>query len=286
MKKTETILKKKLIEELGFYFKNSSEFSKKQFDTILQRWSDDTLFSEKHRFDLLNLFIDDLKDKKILDMAAGCGSFVIQGLLHGYDTYGVEPEDWKHELIDAKFEENAHRSEWRSRIVVGYGENLPFENETFDAFDSWQTIEHVGNEQDCINELYRVLKKDGKGILRGPNYKCFYEGHYRMFWFPMMGESNFAKKYLTLRGRPLEGLKTFHPVNPKKIRKYAKAAGFRVVNIKKFQIDQALKRKMPFLSKSFFKPSLWLFYQLWDLYKGIKNFGRVEATISYLLIKN
>ncbi|MBE9204803.1 hypothetical protein IQ218_16905 [Synechocystis salina LEGE 06099] len=32
---------------------------------------------------------------KILDMAAGCGTFVLYGLHKGYNVWGVEPEAWK-----------------------------------------------------------------------------------------------------------------------------------------------------------------------------------------------
>ena len=178
------------------YFHTLEEYPRETYDELLVRWGDDSVFSEKSRFDLIERLIPDAKSKKVLDMAAGCGSFVLQGLRNGWNTYGVEPEDWKHELIDIKFEENDYPAEWRDRIKKGIGEKLPFEDETFDIFDSWQTIEHVQNERDCMFEFYRVLKKGGRGILRGPNYFCFHEGHYRMFWFPMMGDSKFAERYL------------------------------------------------------------------------------------------
>jgi ubiquinone/menaquinone biosynthesis C-methylase UbiE len=283
--KTKTYLKEKIDEEILLYYKNPSQYPKDMYDQILERWSDDSIFSEKHRFDLLNLLIEDIKSKKILDMAAGCGSFVLQGLRNGYNTHGVEPEDWKQEVINLKFEENNYSTDWRRRIVKGVGEKLPFEDESFDVFDSWQTIEHVADERSCIFELYRVLKKGGLGILRGPDYLSFYEGHYRMFWFPAMGKSYIARFYLRLHSRPFGGLDTFHPVIPFKTKKYAKEAGFKVIDIKRKQIYDAASRRLPFLKHAPFKPVLWSIYSLWDLYRGLKNFGRSEATISYLLIK-
>lgn len=203
MEEVKEYLKKHIDQEALNYFYTLEEYPKSVYDNLLIRWGDDSVFSEKQRFDLLEKMITNAKEKKILDMAGGCGSFVLQGLRAGWNTYGVEPEDWKQELLDLKFKANDYPKEWRERIVQGVGEKLPFEDESFDAFDSWQTIEHVANEKDCIFELYRVLKKGGSGILRGPDYISFFEGHYRMFWFPMMGKGRIARTYLKMRGRPL-----------------------------------------------------------------------------------
>ncbi len=281
-------LKIKLEEEVLLYEKKLEDLDKEVFDSILKRWSEDSHFLEEHRFVLINILIPDAKNKKILDMAAGCGSFVVQGVQNGYDTYGVEPEEWKHELIDLKFRDYNYNPEWRKRIVKGVGEDLPYEDESFDVFDSWQTIEHVQDQEKCIHELYRVLKKGGCGILRGPNYFCFNEGHYRMLWFPMLNpKSKFAEWYVgKIRRRPLEGLDTFVTVSPRKIRKYAKDAGFEIVNIKRKQIYDAAIRRMPFLKYQIFKPVLWGIYQMWNFFRVVKRFGLGQRTISYLLIKN
>jgi SAM-dependent methyltransferase len=285
-KKSESYLKDKIHHEISQYYFDINSYPQEKYNLLLKRWSDDSFYSEKQRFDLLERMIPDVKNKKILDMASGCGSFVIQGLIKGWNTYGVEPEEWKQTLIDIKFEENNYPQEWRHRMVTGIGEKLPFENESFDCFDSWQTIEHVQSEEACIKELYRVLKKGGQGILRGPDYFSFFEGHYMMFWFPLMGDSKFSRWYLKLRNRPAGGLDTFHPVNPFKLKKYCRDAGFTIIDIKQQIIYDAAKRKMPFLSNGIFKPVLRLIYFMWDAYMGIKNFGRSEATISFLLVKN
>lgn len=286
MEKIRTFLKTHIDNEALMYFGTLEDYPKEVYNRILKKWSIDSDMSEKHRFDLINILIEQPKEKKILDMAAGCGSFVIQGLLNGYQVYGIEPEAWKHELIDLKFQEHNYPVSWRSHIIKGVGEKLPYQDETFDVFDSWQTIEHVQNEEKCLIELFRVLKKGGKGILRGPDYICFFEGHYRMFWFPLLNpNSKLAQLYVKLRGRPSEGLRTFHAVNPYKTRKYARKAGFKIIDIKRKQIYTAAKRKLPFLKYKLFFPALPIIYAIWDLIAFFKYFGRGEATISYLLIK-
>lgn len=284
-KSAKEFLTENIDKEALNYFHTLEEYPQETYDDLLVRWGDDSVFSEKSRFDLIERLIPDARSKKILDLAAGCGSFVLQGLRDGWNTYGVEPEDWKHELIDIKFKENDYPPEWRDHIKKGVGEKLPFEDETFDLFDSWQTIEHVQNERDCIFEFYRVLKKGGRGILRGPNYFCFHEGHYRMFWFPMMGESKFAERYLKFMNRPLGGLKTFHPVNPLRLRKYAKEAGFKVVNIKRKQISDGAKRRFPILKGVLGKVGLPLIYAGWETLQYFKNAASTGVPLEYLLIK-
>ena len=286
MMKAREYLKEQLEKEVLLYERKLSDLNESVFNEILERWSNDEKTTEAHRYDLLNYLIPDLKSKKILDMAAGCGSFVIQGLRNGYDTYGVEPEDWKHKLVDIKFVENNYSADWRGRLKRGIGEELPFDDGFFDVIDSWQTIEHVASEEECIKEFYRVLKKGGCAILRGPDYICFHEGHYRMLWFPLLNpKSRFAKWYVNLRKRPLGGLETFHPVNPFKLRNYCRKAGFKIVDIKRKILYNAAKRRFPILKYKLFFPALPIIYLIWDFSFWLKNFGLGQSTISYMLIK-
>lgn len=53
---------------------------------------------------------------------------------------------------------------------VGDAENIPFDDETFDHVISEGVIHHTPNTQQCINEIYRVLKKGGTASI-GLYYK-------------------------------------------------------------------------------------------------------------------
>lgn len=281
------ILRKKLEAEVLMYERNLKNLDEATFNSILNRWADDSVFYEIDRYNNILRIEPNLKTKKILDIASGCGSFVIQGLLNGYNTYGIEPSDWKQDLIDLKFKKNNYNPEWRKRILKGVGENLPFEDNSFDVINSWQTIEHVQDLKVCVFEMYRVLKPGGKAVLQGPNYFCFHEGHYRMFWFPLLKpNSKFAKFYVgKIRKRPLEGLETFNVVNAYTLRKFCKQAGFKVVNIKKIIIKQALVKHLPITKHKVFMPLHFLTYYLWDFYFWIKKLGMGQRTINFLLIK-
>jgi len=278
-------LSKHIDSELSLYYKDPQDANSEITRQIIERWSNDSLNSENSRFIELQKYIPNLKQMRILDMSSGCGSFVIQGLLNGYDIKGIEPEDWKHELIDLKFQENNYPIEWRQNILKGVGEKLPFESSSFDVFNSWQTFEHVQDVQNCLKELYRVLTPDGKGIIHCPSYMTFYEGHYRMFWLPMVGDSALGKFYVKLMGRPIGGLKTFVPITYRMLTKEARKAGFKVQHIPKLEIYSAAKRRFPRLVKYFGFIALPVLYNIWAFKQAVSRFGRIERTIHIMLIK-
>ena len=282
---SKSFLQKKIESEILLYYKKLSDADPSVISAIVERWSDDELQSEKGRYSELKRYIDDCSAKSILDMSSGCGSFIIQGLRDDWDVYGIEPEQWKQDLIDLKFKENNYPPEWRSRIKQGVGEELPYENEQFDAFNSWQTFEHVQNVDACLSELHRTLKPGGKGIIHCPSYMTFFEGHYRMFWLPMMGNTIFGRSYVKLRGRPVEGLTTFVPISRVALTRKAKAAGFHVEWIPKIEIYAAGRRKFPILKGSLGTIVLPILFRGWSVIQGLKRFGRNEKSIHLLLTK-
>jgi len=179
-------------------------------DGLLNRtcnnWMDDES-NPKSRYDNMRLFIDEinLKKLKILDMASGCGTFVFHGLRQGYDVYGIEPEDWKHEFNRLKAAEKGYPTEWLQRFSYGVGEQLPYKDSSFDIISTYQTLEHVSSQQKCFHEFYRVLKKDGYLFIKCPDYRSFFEGHYKLPMLPLMDKKYF-KKFLIFLNRPTGGL--------------------------------------------------------------------------------
>ena len=49
------------------------------------------------------------------------------------------------------------------------GTIIPYNDNTFDAVISFQVIEHIQNDLNYIDEIYRVLKREGVFILTTPN---------------------------------------------------------------------------------------------------------------------
>jgi SAM-dependent methyltransferase len=56
-----------------------------------------------------------------------------------------------------------------SEVDVFYDrKKIPFEAETFDAVFSGEVFEHIFNLEEMLDELHRVLKKDGKMLITVP----------------------------------------------------------------------------------------------------------------------
>ena len=75
-------------------------------------------------------------------------------------------------------------------LIEGNAEKLPFNDNIFDYLLSEFTIDYVKNPKTAIEEMLRVLKKDGKLLLIFSNIKPIYI----VFWESLIGNLNFVKK--------------------------------------------------------------------------------------------
>lgn len=55
-------------------------------------------------------------------------------------------------------------------FLVANAEELYFKDETFDAVLCIDVIEHVGNDEQVLSEIHRVLKPNGQLVISVPNY--------------------------------------------------------------------------------------------------------------------
>jgi SAM-dependent methyltransferase len=142
---------------------------------------------------------------RILDIAGGHGQFLFRALEAGYDAVGVEPDTWKVAFAARKLRATNRHIAWGERLVRAFGECLPFEDASFDAVTSFQTLEHVQDPGAVVREMVRVTRQGGIIHVQCPDYRSLFEGHYQLPWLPKMPRS-LARIYLGLLGRPAEGL--------------------------------------------------------------------------------
>ncbi|MCD8477775.1 MAG: class I SAM-dependent methyltransferase [Sulfurospirillum sp.] len=157
MIKTKVFLEENLYQEGLKYFGVKNKLIANQLAT---RWHNDLDSVDTYRWYEIIKYKN--HEKKILDMACGCGTFLFYGLHQGYDVYGIEPEKWKLNYMNMKIDELNYPQKWKNKIIEAVGENLPFENESFDYVESAQTLEHVKDFNKCIDEMIRVTKVSGK----------------------------------------------------------------------------------------------------------------------------
>ena len=88
-------------------------------------------------------------------------------------------------------------------FVTGFGESLPFDNNTFDYIISFDVFEHVKNIKETLKECYRVLKSNGKIYIIFPQYYQPFESHLNfvtsmpgIHW--LFNSENLSKAYFSI----------------------------------------------------------------------------------------
>lgn len=256
------------------YFRHKD---KKFLSYVCDAWMSDESNS-KHRYDTMKHFIPDeqLKKSQILDIASGCGTFVFYGLINGYDVYGIEPSQWKHQFNILKAKEKGYPDVWMQRFCYGVGEYLPYKDETFDIISTYQTLEHVQSLTKCFHEFGRVLRKGGYLFIRCPDYRSFFEGHYRIPMLPLMNRSLF-KIYLKILKRPIKGLNTINYITPKMIFDHL-GNDYSAYDISLNQIKSRIYNKIKIDSTYLARAYL--------AYSHMKNIFRRENSVNVIAIKN
>ena len=119
-----------------------------------------------------------IKNKdQVLD--AACGT--------GYGTTGVGIDNNPEAIAFAK-------KHFKAKYVLGDVLNMPFSSNLFDVVTSFETIEHVDAKK-FLNEISRVLKKDGKLILSTPQKKGLSNSPYHVKEFTKQELELLLKKY-------------------------------------------------------------------------------------------
>ena len=94
---------------------------------------------------------------KILDI--GCNTGVLVGILqkNGYEAFG---SDMSQEAIEYGSQRGV------KKLYVATGEKQPFPDQTFDCVMALDVIEHIDDDGAVIKEMKRLLKPDGKIIIK------------------------------------------------------------------------------------------------------------------------
>jgi SAM-dependent methyltransferase len=135
--------------------------------------------------DFMDKAIKDLdldKNSKILDIGTGFGAMSILLALNGFEVLTGQPEhdeEWD-ELAEYHHNHSGshdhHHSfeigDWRKNAkVLGVEEkikfqyldalNLEFDDETFDGIFMYDSLQHIKNRKDALNESMRIIKNNG-----------------------------------------------------------------------------------------------------------------------------
>lgn len=119
-------------------------------------------YIENKRINVLLREADIHPKDRVLEVGCGAGHIlerIPRGSLTGVDISPVQIERSKKRLGT------------RAELLIAKGENLPFEDESFDRIICTEVFEHVLEPELILREMKRVLKKNGIISLSIPNEK-------------------------------------------------------------------------------------------------------------------
>lgn len=125
--------------------------------------------------------------EKVLEVGTGIGTDLVQYALNGAKVSGIDLGQDQVEFTKLNF---AVRGLQYDELRQGSAEDIPFEDESFDLVFSFGVLHHTPNTEGAIDQIHRVLKKDGQAIVmlyaRGWKHyikRCFLHGIILGKWF-------------------------------------------------------------------------------------------------------
>jgi ubiquinone/menaquinone biosynthesis C-methylase UbiE len=98
---------------------------------------------------------------RILDIGAGNGIASIAFALEGYTVSSLEPDPGHSVGAGAIRSLAKHFNLQNITVIEGFGEQLPFEDESFDVVYCRQVLHHAADLNHFLKECYRVCSKNG-----------------------------------------------------------------------------------------------------------------------------
>lgn len=158
-------------EEIGKYYHSEEYYSHQENNSgliprIYERVKSINL-KKKYR-----LATQGLTKGNMLEIGCGVGDFLKTMEDNGWTCTGIEPSENAKEIA---------RKKVKAEIFNPQDINqLP--SEGFDLITMWHVLEHVDNLKEEIQQLQRLLKKDGRLVLALPNYKSADAQYYKEYW--------------------------------------------------------------------------------------------------------
>ncbi len=180
---------------------------------------------------------------KALDVGCGYGRILIPLVKNKFDVYGIEfVSDYVKEA-----NKQLKKLNFKPRVKIGNMVKLPFKNNQFDKVVClWSTFTHLISDKDqikAINEIYRVLDKNGSALIDVPNgdLKYFKE------FMKKEGFGNGKKLFKTQLGKE-HTIRFMHDENT--LKKVVAKSHFTNYQIKKFNIKGLGQQLIILLNKA------------------------------------
>lgn len=121
---------------------------------------------DEYRFDKLHYLprivnFDAYRGKRLLEVGCGVGIDLVKFAKGGAVVTGIDLAEKSIELAKKNFELNGVEGDLR----IMNGENLEFDDNSFDVVYAHGVIQYTADSQAMIDEIYRVVKPGGEAIM-------------------------------------------------------------------------------------------------------------------------
>ncbi len=113
------------------------------------------------------------KPGTFLDLGCGNGAFVQHMGDLGWQAYGVEVNESAAKLAQSR----------NLQVYSGSLQQAQFSPETFDYIRASHSLEHITCPHETLDEVYRLLKPDGKLLIAIPNIRSLTARIFRQHWY-------------------------------------------------------------------------------------------------------
>ena len=104
------------------------------------------------------------KNGHLLDVGFGCGTFLKLAKERGFDVRGTEISEYACQYVKDKLGLD---------VFCGDLKKARFPEESFDVVTVWHTLEHLPSPSKTLEEIHRILRKDGLLVVAVPNLNNF-----------------------------------------------------------------------------------------------------------------
>ncbi len=158
-------------------YKKKYNFNNRTWTNIQEEIADDDIHSEMYcssnplirwlfekRLNIIYNIIKTKKHSKLLDMGCGDGFFLEKIKDLELKKYGID-------ISEKRIKRASKKS--NAKLLQCPAEKTPFENNFFDIVVCTDVLEHVQDSTQVINEIKRIVKKNGIIFISFPNEKLW-----------------------------------------------------------------------------------------------------------------
>lgn len=156
---------------IGDYYKSESYLSHKNDKKSLIAW----LYSFIKNFNLkykYKVSTENLNCGNLLDIGCGIGDFATFAQKKGWAVFGIEPSGDARKIAEQNLGKN----------ILKPDEILQLNDSSFDLITMWHVLEHVDDLHSQVQNLYRLLKPNGRLVIALPNHNSYDAKHYGKYW--------------------------------------------------------------------------------------------------------